>query len=546
VKRSFIKNIVCISSMSLLAPLVTAASSNAPSSETTEIRKIVKEYLVGIEKKQKVLEKKQKALEAKERALEIRQKGLANKEKGLEVKQKAAAKSKLLDPVLALPQANYRPKYNTAPVYNQDLAMLKMRQQFNKKARKNHLKQLPYPRIELGGSIIGVGSWNRSPEIAPTNGRVQTDLNLAGANFDLNTEILPVLLGNLRVSYNPNAPQRLFPGDTTTIVTRLSNSTIFLNTAFLTLGDLNKSPLYVSLGQMFLPFGEYGSSLLTAPLPARLGRMKQRPLLLGFEPKFLPGLNASVFTFKGDTTVHSRGGLINNGGANLSYTLSHAFFSLTTAGSFIGNIADSGGMQNTGPSTIVSDAGNDVDNSFLDEEDLEEDENVGPVNTFIGFGANESLVRRVPALDARARLGLKKLPLSFYGEYLKPTRPFDARNVTFNSNWVAGEDNVYAAARPSAWNAEGSWRFVVWNNPSSLTLGYGQSSEALAFNLPQTSRGITLRTTFKKAVTCSLGFQYDKAYPFGSWATGQELQTKSDNFVGTTTKTLVGQVIAKF
>ncbi|RUR05555.1 LbtU family siderophore porin [Legionella sp. km772] len=480
---SFIK-MMCLSSVSLLAQAVMAASNeNVPTSKNIEIRKLEERMAI------------------------------------LEHKQKEQVKNQPIDPVLALPQAYFRPKYNTAPVYNQDLAMLKMRKSFDNEIKDRNMTPLPYPRIELGGSVIGVAGLSKPPNAPPINGRTQTDINLAGANFDVNSEIMDYLLGNMRISYDPNGPDRIGLLNTRTIKadtinTRIANSNIFLNTAFLTLGDLNKSPFYLTGGQLFLPFGEYGSSLLTAPFPARLGRMKQRPILLGFEPKFLPGFNASAFIFKGDSFVNQNSGVVNNGGANLSYTLSNAWFSLTTAGSYISNIADAGGMQNTGPSTIVSDAGNTVDNDFLDEEDLDElDEDTPPTPNFRGFGTNERLERRVPAVDARARLKLKNLPFSFYGEMVQPTRSFAANNASFTPNYSDG-DNLLGAT-PSAWNAEGTIHFTMFENPSSFTLGYGHSSQALTFNLPQSTRGVTLRTTFKKVLTCSLGYQYDRAYPAG-------------------------------
>ena len=514
--------IMCLSSVSLIAQGVLAASSaNVPSSKNIEIRKLEERIAI------------------------------------LEYKQKEQIKNQPIDPVLALPQANFRPKYNTAPVYNQDLAMLKMRKSFDKEIKDRKITPLPYPRIELGGSVIGVALLSKPPNAKPIFGRTQTDINLAGANFDVNSEIMDALLGNMRISYDPNGPERLgLIGTSTirpdTISTRIANSNIFLNTAFLTLGDLNKSPLYLTGGQLFLPFGEYGSSLLTAPFPARLGRMKQRPILLGFEPRFLPGFNASAFVFKGDSFVNNNSGIVNNGGANVSYTHSNDWFTVTTAGSYIVNIADAGGMQNTGPSTIVSDAGNTVDNSFLDEEDFDEfdDTSAPPTPNFRGFGANERLERRVPAVDARARVKIKNLPFSFYGEMIQPTRSFAANNASFTPNYSDG-DNLLGAT-PSAWNTEASIHFSMFNNPSSFTLGYGHSSQALTFNLPQNTRGVTLRTTFKKALTCSIGYQYDRAYPIGTFATGQTLPgygplpVKANQFVGTNTKTATAQIIAKF
>ncbi|CEG58546.1 putative Coiled-coil protein [Legionella fallonii LLAP-10] len=450
----------------------------------------------------------------------------------LEKKEQKAEKNKPQDPVLALPQINARDKYDTAPIYNQDLAMMKMRQKYDSQLRQKGIQPLPYPHIELGGSIIGLATVKQPPDVPPRDGRTQSDINLSGANLNVTSEIMPVLLGAMRISYNPNSAEKF---DETTITTRVANSTIFLNTAFLTLGDLNRFPLYLSGGQMFLPFGEYNSSLLFAPLSARLGRFRQRPILLGFQqPGTQNGFNASIFAFEGDAFTNQKNGVINNGGANIGYVLENPHFKLSTGASYIFNIADSGGMQNTGASTIVSDAGEYVDNDYLDFEGGQDSDI--PLIAFRGFGARELLVHRVPAYDARAKISLDDLHLTFYGEFVQTTCPFAIENLSFNDE----------GAQPSAWNAEGSINFMIFDKKSSITVGYGQSEQSLALNLPQSTIGVSFNIKPQKFVSLTLGYQYDTAYPVGDTATGQLLPVSSARFLGTTTKTTTLQVNARF
>ncbi|MFY7697974.1 MAG: LbtU family siderophore porin [Legionella sp.] len=494
-KGSTIRQILCLSSVALLLQTTAVGSALAKSSQDRDIELL------------------------KER-LDI-----------LEYKHREDMKNRAIDPVLALPQANYRQKYDTAPTYDQDLAMLKIRKKYERELKKRKITPSAYPRIELGGSVMGLGSLRKSPKVAPTNGKMQNDMTLSGANFNITSEIADFLLGAIRLSYNPNGPERI---DTNTIMSRLANSTIFLNTGFLTLGDLHRSPFYGSFGQMFVPFGAYNSGLTTAPLTARLGRTKERPILVGYQGNgALSGLNASLFVFKGDAYVNNNAGVIDNGGANIAYKINHAFFNLQAGASYLANIADSGGMQNSGSSTIVSDAGDFVDNSFLEDD---EEEGNPSVPAFRGFGANGKLAHRVPAFNARAKLNLHKLPLSFYGEMVQSIRSFADENLTFNGH----------GAKPSAWNAEAAIHFSLFDYPSSFSVGYGRSKQSLALNMPLYSTGAAIRTNLKRALSCAVGYQYDSAYPIGSYATGQTLPVNTNKYVGTSTHTVVIQVGGRF
>ncbi len=445
----------------------------------------------------------------------------------LEHKEKKGAKNQPIDPVLALPQSNLREKYDTASSYNTDLALLKMRKKYYNELKQREIVPLPYPRIELGGSIIGLGTYRIPPKVLPRNGKPQSDLNLSGANLNVTSEIMEALMGSLRISYNPNGSERL---DETTITTRVANSSIFLNTAFITFGDLNRSPLYASVGQMYLPFGQYNSNLMFAPLSARLGRFRQRPIIVGVQqPGTTDGFNASVFAFSGDSFVGPNSNKINNNGANIGYIFNNDVFSFNTGASYVHNIADSGGMQNTGASAVVTDAGEYVDNEFIEFDD-------GPLLAFRGFGAIQRLVHAVPAFDTRARIGIKPFHLSFYGEIVRTTTAFAEENLSFNDG----------GARPSAWNTEGSYMFSIWDMESSVTIGYGQSAQALALNLPQRTAAISFSISPHKYISCSIGYQYDTAYPITDDASGQLLPVSGIRFLGTTTKTTTAQVNARF
>ena len=509
----------------------------------------------------------------------------------LEYKEAKNRISKVVDPVLALPQINLRSKYDTAPIYNQDQAMLTMRKNYERQIRSRRIDPIPMPRIEIGGNVIGLVMNNIAPKVEPLNGFTQNDLQLSGANLNISTEILQSTMAAIRISYNPNSPLRI---SKSSVLTRVENSNIYLNTGFLTFGDLEQFPMYLTIGQIFLPFGEYASGLATSILPARLGRFRTRPVLIGFkEPGTDAGWDVEVFAFRGDSVGNSKigkeftpaldnnvqypyvtwtggnSGILNNGGVNIGYKGKMQRVNFGLGASYVLNIADSGGMQNTGVSTIVTNGGESIDNSFLDEEDLDE-LSTSTLSNFLfpGFGGADfnKLAHGVPAIDLRAKFGFDGLPLSFMGELVTTTRAFDAYNLSYNTNVSSlttiktqidpdtGDQYEFEyiplskliGARVSSWHVEGTYKFDVYEIPSSITFGGGASSQALALNIPQSMLGGTLRFNFKKYVSLALSYMYSRAYPDDSYGTGETINTVANKFVGTNQKTLTAQITGRF
>jgi hypothetical protein len=503
----------------------------------------------------------------------------------LEYKHMQELKSRVIDPVLALPQINFRSKYDTAPIYNQDQAMLIMRKNYEKQIARNGIHPIPMPRIEIGGNLVALALRNTGPNAPPINGAIQSDIQLSGANLNIISEILQYCMGSLRLSYDPSPPFRFDPRyNAGYITTRVNNSNIFLNTGIITLGDLSKAPVYLSLGQMFLPFGEYGSSLATAILPARLGRFRQRAILFGVkQPGKDSGWDFQAFAFRGDTrsgidpqgiieyidnTIFvpgGRSGVIDNGGVNIGYKGKMGGVSFSSGFSYVLNIADSGGMQNSGASNIVDNGGLLIDNNFLDNSDLDDvqfspDYIVFPKYTFAGFGANRNfLVHGVPAVDFRGKLNFEQIPITFMGEVVACTRPFDSVNLSYNTNFqelrrkmnprnISLDDaqEFLWGAKPVAWHLEASYRFGFFGIPSALTIGGGQSLDAMALNIPASMMLGTFRLNFKSWLSLAVNYMYQAAYPFNGFGSGELQPSTTDNFAGTNQQMFSGQLTARF
>lgn len=376
---------------------------------------------------------------------------------------------------------------------NEDLRLLQQRQEIRKDLEKAGLPfpDVFHPLIELSGSIEAQGIYQHRYQGITTD-----DIDLTRAEFDVLTYISPWVLGLMSMSYD-NSP---LPANVIGAGQRVANSRVFLKRGFITIGNLNELPLYFTIGQKYAPFGRYNTQLLSLPSTLALGRTRERMVELGF---FEDGLYASLYAFRGDANVASSG--INNGGANLGIKKSFDKVGYDIGAGYIGNIADAEGLQNTGASLI---------------------------NAFQGFGYNnatELLQHRVSGTDLHAELDLDKF--NFIGEYILANRSFDPIDMSFNNN----------GARPTALHAEGDYNFTFFDKPTTFTLAYENTSEALAANLPLNSYIAEVTISIWKDTIEGLEYRYDQNYPSSDVSSGQGFPIPV-NSVGGSQNTITAQI----
>ena len=134
--------------------------------------------------------------------------------------------------------------------------------------------------VELDGYILGPSNWTSA---------------LFAMTYDNN-------LGSREGAFGSNA--------------RVHNSRLFVSKAFIVLGDFSKSPVYGSIGQMYVPFGTYNTNMVSAPLTRILGRTHERALLVGFQQQGATAVYGSGYIFRGDSFTGATNRL-SNGGLNL-------------------------------------------------------------------------------------------------------------------------------------------------------------------------------------------------------------------------------------
>lgn len=363
---------------------------------------------------------------------------------------------------------------------NTDLLALQYRQEITDAFSKNGLSNY---YLILSGTLSGQLSW-----LTPFVGRSNSDIDLTVANITGLAGIGKWVTGFFSFDYDSRPLDGLAPAQ---FGPRVNNSRIYLDQGFVTVGNLNEFDFYASLGQMYLPFGQYNSFTINSPLTASLFTTTERPLLLGYSHSTdNTELDASVYGYRGDTVTSFHSSAVNEWGLSLDYLIKKGDWTAQIGLGYISNIADAGGLQLNGQLTQAC-------------------------TLFGGFAfpcfQGNVLVHRVPGFDIYGNLTIGRF--SIIAEYLTATRRFSPIDMTFDNR----------GAKPKAFDFEAAYAFRFLDKPSSLAFDYGFTKQALALLLPTREYSITFTTSLWRNTTQSLALQRDVNYNVFSTATGQRL-----------------------
>ncbi len=353
---------------------------------------------------------------------------------------------------------------------NEDLLLLQERDRFNGLLERYSGDSLDMrPLLVISGGIETRASYSKN--YTDTD---DASVNLSTAEIDLWAIMSQWASGFMAIDYDDSPP------DTGS---RVTNSRLFLQRGFVTIGNLQQSPVYMTMGQLFVPFGRYSSAVVTTPLTKTIGRIEDRALVMGY---FNDGIYFQAYGDNGNRVDGSGDGVIFQGGANLGYKNNHSTIGGIDVGvGYTTNLADSQGMQSNG----LSSDGN-------------------PSTQFAGFGkttnadgtsANQ-LAHNVDALDFH--LSLSRGMITLITEYITALRRFDEGDLSFNGEGAA----------VSALQTELDFNFVFHGMPLTVGGAYNRSWQALALNVPQESYFAVVSTSFWKNTVESLEFRHDVNY----------------------------------
>lgn len=399
------------------------------------------------------------------------------------------------------------------PNVNEDIALLNIRKNINQR-----LAALGRPEETIGSHILLSGIIESQALFRDAGGGENntSDIDLTTANLD--AYILGPsnwTSGLLELAYDNNIGTQTGSFSSND---RMLNSRVFVNKAFVVLGDFQLSPFYSSFGQMYVPFGVYSTTMVSSPFTKILGRTQARAIVVGYKQQSTNSLNVSAYIFHGPSFIEGEGSRVNNGGLNLDYQFKMRQVTADVGAGVIGNIADSQGMQITG---------NNNDNPPLFGGFG------GPTETFTNsFGVveqvntgNEELQHRVPAYNLHGLIGIGD-NIQLIGELVGATTHFSAQDMTFNDG----------QAKPFAWNLEGVYNIPRFHKPTSISFGYQRSYDALAIGLPRTRYAAVINTSYWKSTLQSLELRHDINYSgtntsSGSGIAGPDGGGKSVNMV---------------
>ncbi|MBA3660380.1 MAG: LbtU family siderophore porin [Gammaproteobacteria bacterium] len=344
-----------------------------------------------------------------------------------------------------------------SPSVNTDVQLLSIRQSIYKQlmAMGGEIFSEPFHSHLLLSGVVEVQAGAIDPSAAPH----RSDIDVTNVSFDL-FFIGPSrwLLGFVEFSYDNGLPETHFY--------RFANSRVYVNKAFVTIGDFTVTPWYGSFGQFYVPFGTFSTVMLSDTLPKLIGRTKARAIQLGYWGDGDNAFYGAAYIFRGDSYAGSAS-RINNGGLNFGYRFKSAVVSGNVGGGLISNIADSGGMQ---------------------------------LGT--GFAFAEQISHRVPAYNLRGIFNLGT-HVDLIGEWIGAAKSFSPNDMSYNGQ----------GAKPSAFDLELAYSFfILQDRPSSIGIGYGHSYEALALGVPLSRYSMAFNTSLWRNTLQSIEIRHDQNY----------------------------------
>jgi len=262
--------------------------------------------------------------------------------------------------------------------------------------------------------------------------------------------------------------------------------------AYITIANPDVAPVFLTAGQIYVPFGAYETNLISDPLTLEIGETRETTVQLGF---VYQGFGGSVYAFNGDNKIDGDSRL-GSWGANLLYGQERENLTWTVGAGYISDLGDSDTLQDS----VADNRSARLDELIESGDPLAGTFNTDPTERTGGWTANFAVIAN---------------GFNLIGEYLTASDDFDPASLGFNGQ----------GAKPSAWNIELGYAFEIFGKESVVAAAYQGTDEAVALELPQERWMLGLSVGIFDNTALSLEYAYDTDYDKDDGGTGDNANT---------------------
>jgi uncharacterized coiled-coil protein SlyX len=262
--------------------------------------------------------------------------------------------------------------------------------------------------------------------------------------------------------------------------------------AYVTIANPDVAPVFLTAGQIYVPFGAYETNLISDPLTLEIGETRETTVQLGF---VYQGFAGSVYAFNGDNDIDGDS-RIGSWGANLLYGQEREDITWTVGAGYISDLGDSDTLQDS----VADNRSARLDELIESGDPLAGIFNSDPTERTGGWTANLAVIVN---------------GFNLIGEYLTATDDFDADSLSFQDQ----------GAKPSAWNIELGYAFEIFGKESVVAAAYQGTEEAVALELPKERWMLGLSVGIFDNTALSLEYAYDTDYDKDDGGTGDNANT---------------------
>jgi len=305
--------------------------------------------------------------------------------------------------------------------------------------------------IEISGvvEVEAVGGRN-------TDGTANSDITLATVEIGIDTAITDNVSTHILLLHEED------------------DTNLEIDEGTITLSQLAGLPIEMTAGQMYIPFGNFESHMVSDPLTLEIGETRESVVQLSTT---VGNAYASIYSFKGTTRKADESDRVKSVGANIGISIENNSFNLDTGISYISNMAET--------------------------DTIEGSTNIAANNTALG--------------EAPAGIGLhaiaSKGPLTIIAEYIGANDGFNAADLAFNGN----------KAEPSAYNVEAGYELSLFGKEATVAFAAQGTSEAQALELPESRILGSISLAIREQT--SLSFEWAKSDDYDAADGGTGLST---------------------